>query len=129
MARLKTYIIELTDEERTMLHKIFSNKKTCKTVLKRCQILLVLNEEHGTGLTHGRLAHSHAVYPVTTTNIIQAYVRNPIKDILRYNISPKSSAALRKMSGCTTHHKDCLWPCTKGTFPLDAPVLSDKSPH
>ena len=49
MARPKTYIIKLSDDERAALQKTIRNKKTCKTVLKRCQILLELDEEQGTG--------------------------------------------------------------------------------
>ena len=83
MARPKTYIIKLTDGKRDTLYKIISDKKNCKTAIKRCQILLELDEVHGTGLTHSQLAHRYAVCPTTIT-----------KDIIRYNISPNSSAAL-----------------------------------
>lgn len=78
--------------------------KTCRTVLKRCQILLELDEEQGTGLTHAQLAHSYAVCPATITNFIQSYVKNGIKGIVRYNISPNSSAALRKVDGRAEAH-------------------------
>ena len=44
MARPKVYSIRLTDDERTMLNKVIKNKATCKTVLKRCQILRDLDE-------------------------------------------------------------------------------------
>lgn len=101
MARPKTYIIKLSDDERTTLQKTIHNKKTCKTVLKRCQILLELDEVHGTGLTHAQLAHSYAVCLATITNIIRSYVKNGITDIIHYNISPNSSAALRKVDGRT----------------------------
>ena len=104
MARPKTYIIKLSDEERATLRETVCNKKTCKTVLKRCQILLELDEEQGTGLTHAQLAHSYAVCPATITNIVQSYVKNGIKDIIRYNISPNSSAALRKVDGRAEAH-------------------------
>lgn len=104
MARPKTYIIKLSNNERATLQKTIHNKKTCKTVLKRCQILLELDEEQGTGLTHAQLAHSYAVCPATITNIIQSYVKNGIKDIIRYNISPNSSAALRKVDGRAEAH-------------------------
>ena len=104
MARPKTYIIKLSNDERATLQKTIHNKKTCKTVLKRCQILLELDEEQGTGLTHAQLAHSYAVCPATITNIIQSYVKNGIKDIIRYNISPNSSAALRKIDGRAEAH-------------------------
>ena len=104
MARPKTYSIKLSDDERAALQKVIRNKKTCKTVLKRCQILLELDEVQGTGLTHAQLAHSYAVCPATITNIIQSYVKNGIKDIIRYNISPNSSAALRKVDGRAEAH-------------------------
>ena len=104
MARPKTYIIKLSNDERATLQKTIHNKNTCKTVLKRCQILLELDEEQGTGLTHAQLAHSYAVCPATITNIIQSYVKNGIKDIIRYNISPNSSAALRKVDGRAEAH-------------------------
>lgn len=51
MTRPKTCIIKLSDDERAALQKTIRNKRTCKTVLKRCQILLELGEEQGTGLT------------------------------------------------------------------------------
>ena len=76
-------------------------KRLVKTILKRCQILLELDEEQGTGLTHAQIAHSYAVCPATITNIVQSYVKNSITDIVHYNISSNSSTALRKMDGRT----------------------------
>ena len=55
MARPKTYIIKLSDDERAEILKTIHNKKTSRTILKRCQILLELDEVHGTGLTHAQL--------------------------------------------------------------------------
>ena len=104
MGRPKTYIIRLKEEERAILQKTIRNKETCKTVLKRCQILLELDEEQGSGLTHAQLAHSYAVCSATITNIIQSYVTNGIRDIIRYNYNPKSSAALRKVDGRAEAH-------------------------
>lgn len=92
MARPKKYIIKLSDDEITTLQRTIRNKATCKTVLKRCQILLELDENHGTGLTHAQIANSYAVCPATITNTIQSYVKNGITDIIKYNISPNSSA-------------------------------------
>ena len=76
MARPKKYIIKLSDDEITTLQRTIRNKATCKTVLKRCQILLELDENHGTGLTHAQIANSYAVCPATITNTIQSYVKN-----------------------------------------------------
>ena len=104
MARPKKYIIKLSDEERATLRKTIRNKKTCKTVLKRCQILLELDEEQGTGLTHAQLAHSYAVCPATITNIVQSYVKNGLRDIIRYNINPNSHLARKKVDGRAEAH-------------------------
>ena len=104
MARPKTYIINLSDDERAELQKTIHNKKTSKTILKRCQILLELDEVHGTGNTHAQIAHSYAVCPSTITNIVQSYVKNGITNIVRYNINPNSSAARRKLDGRTEAH-------------------------
>lgn len=82
MARPKTYIIKLTDDESATLNKTIHNKKTCKTVLKRCQILLELDEVYGTGLTHAQLAHSYAVCPSTITIVVQSYVRQTLKKMI-----------------------------------------------
>ena len=101
MAKPKTYIIKLTDDERAELLKTIHSKKTSSTILKRCQILLELDEVHGTGLTHAQIAHSYAVCPATITNIVQSYITNGITNIVRYNISPNSGAARRKLDGRT----------------------------
>lgn len=101
MARPKKYIIKLSDDERAEIQKTIHNKKTSKTILKRCQILLELDEVHGAGITHAPIAHSYAVCPSTITNIVQSYVKNGITNIVRYNISPNSSAARCKLDGRT----------------------------
>ena len=59
---------------------------------------------HTLGLTHLQFAHTYAVCPATITNTIQSYIKNGIADIIKYNISPNSSAALRKADGRTEAH-------------------------
>lgn len=104
MASPKTYHIMLSDNEVATLHKIIRDKKTCKTVLKRCQILLELEEIRGSGLTHSQIAHTYSVCPATITNTVRFYVKNGITDIIKYNISPNSSTALRKADGRVEAH-------------------------
>lgn len=104
MARPKKYIIKLSDDERTALQKTIKNKNICKTVLKRCQILLELDEDQGAGLTHAQIAHSYAVCKSTVANVVQSYIKNGIIDIIRYNISPNSAAARRKVDGRVEAH-------------------------
>ncbi len=99
MARPKVYSICLTDEEHSKLNKAIKNKTTCKTVMKRCQILRDLDETKGCGLTHAQIAYIYAVCPATVSNIIRKYVNDGIGNIVRYNISPNSAASLRKADG------------------------------
>ena len=96
MARPKVYSINLTDEERSKLNKVIKNKTTCKTVLKRCQILRDLDESKGCKLTYAQIAHTYAVCPATVSNLIRDYVNKGIDSIIRYNISPNSAASRRK---------------------------------
>ena len=102
MARPKTYHIILSDNEVSALRKVIRDKKTCKTVLKRCQILLELDEVSGTGLTHSQIAHTYArVCPATITNIIQSYVKNGITTLSNTTSAQIQGAALRKADGRT----------------------------
>ena len=97
--RDRLYIIQLTDEERSKLDKTIKNKRTCKTVLKRCQILRDLDREQGAGLTHAQIAHTYAVCLSTISNLIRDYTNKGIDYVTQYNISPNSAAALRKADG------------------------------
>lgn len=99
MARPKVYRILLTDDERSILDKTIRNKKTSKTVLKRCQILRDLDEVRGAGLTHSQIAHTYAVCPATVSNIVKSYAEKGIHQITVFHINPNSSAALRKSNG------------------------------
>lgn len=99
MARPKVYSIRLTDDERAKLNKVIKNKTTCKTVLKRCQILRDLDETKDCRLTHAQIAHTYAVCPATVANLIRNYVNKGIDRIIRYNISPNSAASRRKADG------------------------------
>ena len=128
--KTKKYIIKLSDDEITTLQRTIRNKATCKTVLKRCQILLELDENHGTGLTHAQIANSYAVCPATITNTIQSYVKNGITDIIKYNISPNSSAALRKADGRVEAHliQIACSPVPQKAFQMDTPTFGGEVP-
>lgn len=131
MARPKVYSINLTDEERSKLNKVIKNKTTCKTVLKRCQILRDLDESKGCKLTHAQIAHTYTVCPATVSNLIRDYVNKGIDHIIRYNISPNSAAALRKADGRTEAKLiqiDCLWPRPGRPFQMDTETAGRKIP-
>lgn len=129
MARPKIYHIMLSDDEVATLRKIIRDKKTCKTVLRRCQILLELDEVHGSGLTHSQIAHTYGVCVATVTNIIHSYVKNGITEIVKYNISPNSSAALRKADGRVEAHliQIACGPAPEGHSRWTLRLLEDKA--
>ena len=58
-----------------------------------------LDESKGCKLTHAQIVHTYAVCPTTVSNLIRDYVNKGIDSIIRYNISPNSTAALRKANG------------------------------
>ncbi len=129
MARPKTYHIMLSDDEEATLRKVIRDKKTCKTVLRRCQILLELDEVHGSGLTHAQIAHTYGVCLATVTNIIRSYVKAGITEIVKYNISPNSSAALRKVDGRAEAHliEIACGPAPEGHSRWTLRLLEDKA--
>ncbi|MDR1904778.1 MAG: hypothetical protein LBQ88_21135, partial [Treponema sp.] len=61
MPRPKTYHINLAGQEIAKLKTIIRNKNTSKTVLRRCQVLLDLDQGRGKSLTHAQAAKSNAV--------------------------------------------------------------------
>lgn len=96
----------LSDNEVAALCKVIRDKKTCKTVLKRCQILLELDEIRGSGLTHSQIAHTYAVCPATVTNTVQSYVKNGIKPKFKRSITQG------RWAGGSSSNSNCLWPST-----------------
>lgn len=123
MARPKLYKTRLTQEERDLLDKTIRNKSTCKTVLKRCQILRQLDEASGTSLTHDQITHTYAVCLATVDNTTNAYINKGIHEIITYIsvlILPthcvKQTAGLRLESS--------VWPAAKRQMDMPGGHLS-----
>ncbi len=98
MARKRTYKILLSDEDKKVLHATIHNKKTCKMIIRRCQILLELDENAPQYLTQMQIAKTFGVSKSTVSNIVSAYVRGGIPAIIKINRNPRSNAR-RKMDG------------------------------
>ena len=45
MSRKRIYKILLSDEDKKILNAKIQNKKTCKTIIRRCSILMELDED------------------------------------------------------------------------------------
>ena len=98
MARKRTYKILLSDEDKKLLKTTIQNKKTCKTTIRRCQILLELDENAPRHLTQMQIANSFGVSKGTVSNIVASYAEGGIPAIIKIRRNPNSNAR-RKMDG------------------------------
>ncbi len=92
MARKRTYKILLSDEDKKILNATIHNKKTCKITIRRCQILLELDENAPNHLTQMQIAKTFGVSKSTVSNIVSAYVDRGIPAIIKINRNPRSNA-------------------------------------
>ena len=95
MARPKKYTISLTEEERAKLNSVIKKKTTSKTMIRRCRIMLELDINSGSNLTHKQLANSYGVCKATIANIILDYVQNGIGSVVKNKRNPNSNAKLK----------------------------------
>ena len=101
MARPKTYVISLTDDEVKQLQSVIRKEKTSKTIRRRCQILLDLDESHGNPLNHMQAAKSNGTCVTTVTNTVSRYIKGGIAAVIEYKRSVNSDNARRKVDGRT----------------------------
>lgn len=95
MARPKKYIINLTEEERTKFNSVINKKTTSKNIIRRCGIMLDLDINSGSNLTHEQLANSYGVCKATIANVILDYTQNGIEGIIKIKRNPNSNAKLK----------------------------------
>ena len=98
MARKRTYTILLSEEDKKVLNSTIHNKKTCKMTIRRCQILLELDENAPQHLTQMQIVKTFGVSKATVSNIVSAYVKGGIPAIIKINRNPHSNAR-RKIDG------------------------------
>lgn len=73
MGRKRTYKILLSDEDKKVLHATINNKKTYKMIVRRCQILLELDENVPGHLTQIQIAKTFGVSKSTVSNTVSVY--------------------------------------------------------
>lgn len=98
MGRKRTYKILLSDEDKKVLHTTINNKKTCKTTIRRCQILLELDENAPRHLTQTQIAKTFGVSNSTVSNVVSAFIKGGINSIIKINRNPRQNAK-RKVDG------------------------------
>lgn len=73
MGRKRTYKILLSDEDKKVLLTTINNKKTCKMTVRRCRILLELDENAPGQLTQIQIAKTFGVSKSTVSNTVSVY--------------------------------------------------------
>lgn len=99
MGRPKKYPVILTEDDVINLKKEMRKKRTCKTVQKRCQILLDLDEGHGKLMTYEQIAKTNCVCIATVEKTAKQYVKGGIEDVIHLKRSVNSDNARRKLDG------------------------------
>jgi len=99
MSRIRKYIINLTDEELIKLKSIIKNKKSSKTLIRRCQVLIDLDEGHGKYMTNVQSAKSNGICLATVSNIVKDYVDGGVNNVITLKRNPNSDNAKRKLDG------------------------------
>ena len=99
MARNKTYIISLSDDELKNLKSVIRKKNTSRTIKCRCQILIDLDVAHGKQFTQAQCAKSTGVCVSTVYNVIKYYVDGGIEKVLSHGRNINSDNARRKLDG------------------------------
>ena len=98
MGRKRTCKILLSDGDKKILNAKIQNKKTCKTTIRRCSILLDLDENAPQQLTHAQIAKSYGVSKATVSNVVSACASGGIGAVTKINRNPNSNAR-RKVDG------------------------------
>lgn len=98
MARPKIYPISLSETERNKLQSMIRSRDTSKTILRRCQILLELDENHPGHLTQVQIADAYGVCKATVSNIVKDYREQGLDATVTYKRNPNSNAK-RKVDG------------------------------
>lgn len=98
MGRTRTYHILLSEEEKKLLQNTINNKRSCKTTIRRCSILLELDENAKSHLTQIQISNSYGVSKATVSNIVQTYINGGVNAIIKIKRNPHSNAR-RKVDG------------------------------
>lgn len=103
MARPKKYLIALTDSDIKKLQSLIHNKKTSKSIIRRCQILLELDNNNPNHLTQLQISKTFGVCKATVSNIVKDYVEHGLDYTITYQRNPNSNAK-RKVDGRSEAH-------------------------
>lgn len=103
MARPKKYLIALSESDTKKLQSLIKNKKTSKSIIRRCQILLELDSNNPNHLTQQQISKTFGVCKATVSNIVKDYAEHGLDYTITYQRNPNSNAK-RKVDGRSEAH-------------------------
>lgn len=92
MGRTKKYPVLLNESDVQKLKSIIRNKKSSKSIIRRCQILFELNENNPEKLTQMQISHTFGVCKATVSNIVLDYAKHGLEHTITYQRNPNSNA-------------------------------------
>jgi len=101
VARPKKYVVQLSDEDSARLQKLAKKKGVSQTIIKRCQILLDVDENHTPVLKQTDCANKRQVAQKTVANTVKQYCTEGLDAVLTLKRSVNSDQARRKVDGRT----------------------------
>lgn len=100
-ARFNKHKIQLSDQEFNQIKKIINKKDSSKTIIRRCQIILDRDENHGTVLTYDQCARANGVCRATVSNTVAGYATEGMDYITKLKRNVNSNNSRRKVDGRT----------------------------
>ena len=94
-----TISIELTDEQVKSIKKVLRSKRTSKTVVTRCRILLDLDNKHGKRLSCQQAANRNGVTIKTLYTLVHNFLDNGLEKALTLNRGEGSNHSRQKVDG------------------------------
>ena len=95
----KTIFIELTDEQVKSIRKVLRSKKTSKTIVTRCRILLDLDNKHGKQYSCLQVANRNGVTIKTLYALVHNFLDNGLDKALTLNRGEGSNHSGQKVDG------------------------------
>ena len=99
MAETKRYKVELTEEDKKEIKRKLRNKSTPKTIIRRCRILVDLDEANGKNYSREQCANRNGVCVLTVIQTAAKFSRGGLKEALSSKRSANSDNARRKLDG------------------------------
>ena len=99
MGRKQKYHVNLSDEDVKNLKSIIRKKDTSRSMIRRCQVLLDMDESHGEIFTKERCAKSNGVSLSMISVLMRKYAGQGLESAIEYKRNPNSDNTRRKVDG------------------------------